>query len=749
MEKDVGKIIYTKVDEAPALATYSFLPIIKAFTEAAGVKVETKDISLAGRIIANFPEKLTESQRQPNDLAELGELVKKPEGNVIKLPCISASVPQLKAAIKELQGHGYNIPDYPEEPKNEEEKKIKARFDKIKGSAVNPVLREGNSDRRVPGPVKSYAKENPHPMGQWTKESKSHVAHMKSADLRSNEKSTTIKKETSGDAKIEFVDKNKNTKILKEKLPLIDGEIIDATVLNKRALRKFLEEQIEDAKSKDVLFSIHLKATMMKVSDPIIFGHVVSVFFKDVFEKHATVFKELGISPNNGLGDLYAKIKNLPDDKRKEIEDDIKASYEKRPRLAMVNSEKGITNLHVPSDTIIDASMPAAIRNSGRMWGVDGKLHDTKFVIPDSSYAGVYQEVIEFCKKHGAFDPRTMGTVQNVGLMAQKAEEYGSHDKTFLIPNDGVVHVVSASGKILLEHSVEEGDIWRMCQVKDLPVQDWVKLAVNRARETGFPAVFWLDKERAHDNQLIQKVNRYLKDHDTEGLEIHIMSPVEATRFSLKRMKEGKDTISVTGNVLRDYLTDLFPILEVGTSAKMYSIVPLMKGGGLYETGAGGSAPKHVQQFIQEGHLRWDSLGEFLALAVSLEHLSKTTNNPKAKVLAEALDKATAKFLLNNKSPSRVVNEIDNRGSHFYLTLYWAQALAEQNKDKELQVRFTKLAKKLEENKEKIHNELLAAQGKSVNLGGYYKPDIELATKAMRPSETFNAALATLTILNI
>ena len=749
MEKDVGKIIYTKVDEAPALATYSFLPIIKAFTEAAGVKVETKDISLAGRIIANFPEKLTESQRQPNDLAELGELVKKPEGNVIKLPCISASVPQLKAAIKELQGHGYNIPDYPEEPKNEEEKKIKARFDKIKGSAVNPVLREGNSDRRVPGPVKSYAKENPHPMGQWTKESKSHVAHMKSADLRSNEKSTTIKKETSGDAKIEFVDKNKNTKILKEKLPLIDGEIIDATVLNKRALRKFLEEQIEDAKSKDVLFSIHLKATMMKVSDPIIFGHVVSVFFKDVFEKHATVFKELGISPNNGLGDLYAKIKNLPENKRKEIEDDIKASYEKRPRLAMVNSEKGITNLHVPSDTIIDASMPAAIRNSGRMWGVDGKLHDTKFVIPDSSYAGVYQEVIEFCKKHGAFDPRTMGTVQNVGLMAQKAEEYGSHDKTFLIPNDGVVHVVSASGKILLEHSVEEGDIWRMCQVKDLPVQDWVKLAVNRARETGFPAVFWLDKERAHDNQLIQKVNRYLKDHDTEGLEIHIMSPVEATRFSLKRMKEGKDTISVTGNVLRDYLTDLFPILEVGTSAKMYSIVPLMKGGGLYETGAGGSAPKHVQQFIQEGHLRWDSLGEFLALAVSLEHLSKTTNNPKAKVLAEALDKATAKFLLNNKSPSRVVNEIDNRGSHFYLTLYWAQALAEQNKDKELQVRFTKLAKKLEENKEKIHNELLAAQGKSVNLGGYYKPDIELATKAMRPSETFNAALATLTILNI
>jgi isocitrate dehydrogenase len=747
MNKDVGKIIYTKVDEAPALATYSFFPIVKAFTEVAGVKVETKDISLAGRIIANFPEYLTENQRQPNDLAELGELVKKPEGNVIKLPCISASVPQLKAAIKELQEHSYNIPDYPEEPKNEDEKKIKTRYDKIKGSAVNPVLREGNSDRRVPGPVKSYAKENPHPMGQWTQDSKSHVTHMSSGDLYSNEKSTTITKETAGDAKIEFADKNGNIKILKEKLSLIDGEIIDATVMNKRELRKFLEEQMEDAKSKDVLFSVHLKATMMKVSDPIIFGHVVSVFFKDVFEKHAAVFKELGISPNNGLGDLYAKIKDLPDEKRKEIEDDIKACYEKRPKLAMVNSDKGITNLHVPSDTIIDASMPAAIRNSGRMWGPDGKLHDTKFVIPDSSYAGVYKEVIEFCKAHGAFDPRTMGTVQNVGLMAQKAEEYGSHDKTFLIPGDGVVHVIAASGEKLLEHNVEEGDIWRMCQVKDLAVQDWVKLAVNRARETGFPTVFWLDENRAHDQQIIQKVNRYIKDYDIKDLEIHIMSPVEATRFSIKRMKEGKDTISVTGNVLRDYLTDLFPILEVGTSAKMYSIVPLMKGGGLYETGAGGSAPKHVQQFIQEGHLRWDSLGEFLALAVSLEHLSKTTDNPKAKILAETLDKATAKFLLNNKSPSRKVNEIDNRGSHFYLTLYWAQALAEQTKDTELQARFLRLAKKLEENEEKINNELLAAQGKPVDLCGYYKPNIELATKAMRPSEIFNAAIATLAIL--
>jgi isocitrate dehydrogenase len=654
----------------------------------------------------------------------------------------------LKAAIKELQEHGYNIPDYPEAPKNDEEKKIKARFDKIKGSAVNPVLREGNSDRRVPGPVKNYAKQNPHPMGEWTPDSKSHVAHMSSGDLRTNEKSTTITKSKAGDARIEFINKNGNVKVLKEKLPLIDGEIIDATVFSKRTLRAFLEEQVEDAKKKDVLFSVHLKATMMKVSDPIIFGHVVSVFFKDVFEKHATVFKELGVSPNNGLGDLYIKIKNLPDDKREEIKADIKACYDKGPKLAMVNSDKGITNLQVPSDTIIDASMPAAIRNSGRMWGWDGKLHDTKFVIPDSSYAGVYQEVIDFCKKHGAFDPTTMGTVQNVGLMAQKAEEYGSHDKTFQIPGDGKVHVVSASGEKLLEHKVEEGDIWRACQVKDLPIQDWVKLGVNRAKATGSPAVFWLDKNRAHDAQLIEKVNRYLKDHDTKGLEIHIMSPVEATRFSIKRMKEGKDTISVTGNVLRDYLTDLFPILEVGTSAKMYSIVPLMNGGGLYETGAGGSAPKHVQQFMSEGHLRWDSLGEFLALAVSLEHLSNTTNNPKAKVLAETLDQATSKFLINNKSPSRVVNEIDNRGSHFYLTMYWSEALAEQTKDPELQARFTKLAKGLEENEDKITNELLAAQGKPVDLGGYYKPNFEMTSKVMRPSATFNAAIEALAVVN-
>jgi len=699
---NVGKIIYTKVDEAPALATYSFLPIIKAFTEAAGVNVETRDISLAGRIIATFPETLTESQRQSNDLAELGELVKKPEGNIIKLPCISASIPQLKAAIKELQGHGYNIPDYPEAPQNDAEKKIKARFDKIKGSAVNPVLREGNSDRRVPGPVKTYAKQNPHPMGEWTADSKSHVAHMNSGDLRSNEKSTTITQTTAGDSKIEFIGNDGNANILKEKLALIDGEIIDATVFSKRALRAFLEEQIEDAKEKGVLFSVHLKATMMKVSDPIIFGHVVSVFFKDVFEKHASAFKKLGVSPNNGLGDLYAKIKSLPDAKRTEIEADIQACYEKGPKLAMVNSDKGITNLHVPSDTIIDASMPAAIRNSGRMWNSDGKLQDTKFVIPDSSYAGVYKETVDFCKKHGAFDPTTMGTVQNVGLMAQKAEEYGSHDKTFQIPGDGKVRVVSASGETMLEHPVEEGDIWRMCQVKDLPIQDWVKLAVNRSKDMGAPAVFWLDKNRAHDSELIEKVNRYLKNHDTTGMETHIMSPVEATRFSIKRMKEGKDTISVTGNVLRDYLTDLFPILEVGTSAKMYSIVPLMNGGGLYETGAGGSAPKHVQQFQDEGHLRWDSLGEFLALAVSLKHLSNTTNNAKAKVLAEALDQATSKFLLNNKSPSRIVNEIDNRGSHFYLTLYWAEALAEQTKDVKLQTRFTKLAKELAETKKRL-----------------------------------------------
>ena len=743
----MSKIVYTKVDEAPALATYSFFPIVKAFTEAADVTVETRDISLAGRIIANFPDNLTNDQKQSDDLAYLGELVKKPEGNVIKLPCISASIPQLKAAIKELQGHGYDIFDYPENPSNDSEKKIKARFDKIKGSAVNPVLREGNSDRRVPGPVKEYAKKNPHPMGEWSSDSKSHVSHMVSGDLCSNEKSKTVTKETAGDAKIKFVGKDGSVKVLKEKLPLIDGEIIDATFMSKSALRSFLSEQIDDAKSKDVLFSVHLKATMMKVSDPIIFGHVVSVFFKEVFEKHSSVFKKLGVSPNNGLGDLYNKIKSLPDDKRYEIESDILDCYKIRPKIAMVNSDKGITNLHVPSDTIIDASMPAAIRNSGRMWGADGKLHDTKFVIPDSSYAGVYKETIDFCKKHGAFNPSTMGTVQNVGLMAQKAEEYGSHDKTFQISGDGKVSVISESGVTLLETVVQDGDIWRMCQVKDLPIQDWVKLAVRRAKETGSPAVFWLDENRAHDAQLIKKVNLYLKNHDTDGLDIRIMNPVKATRFSIERMRDGKDTISVTGNVLRDYLTDLFPILEVGTSAKMYSIVPLMNGGGLYETGAGGSAPKHVQQFVSEGHLRWDSLGEFLALAVSLEHLSKTTNNPKALVLSKALEKAIGKFLLNNKSPSRVVNEIDNRGSHFYLTLYWAQALADQDDNLGLNSRFANLASELLENEEKITSELLAAQGKPVDLGGYYKPDFKLASNAMRPSKTFNLAIEKISVI--
>jgi isocitrate dehydrogenase len=738
------KIIYTKVDEAPALATYSFLPIIKTFTEAAGVTVETRDISLAGRIIARFPEKLNEKQIQSDDLAELGELVKKPEANIIKLPCISASIPQLKAAIKELQENGYDIPDYPEEPKNVEEEKIKARFDRIKGSAVNPVLRMGNSDRRVPDPVKNYAKKHPHPMGKWTADSKSHVIHMKSGDLFSNEKATTVTQENAGDAKIEFVENDGSIIVLKEKLPLLDGEIIDASVMNKKALRAFLEEQIEDAKKNDILFSIHLKATMMKVSDPIIFGHVVSVFFKDVFEKHSSVFKELGISPNNGLGDLYIKLKNLPDEKRREIEQDIQSCYNKRPKLAMVNSDKGITNLHVPSDVIIDASMPAAIRNSGRMWGPDGNPHDTKFVIPDGSYACVYQEVFNFCKQHGAFDPRTMGTVQNVGLMAQKAEEYGSHDKTFEISGNGTVRVVSASGKNLIEQPVEKGDIFRMCQVKDLPIQDWVKLAVNRAKATGFTTVFWLDKNRAHDKQLIEKVEQYLKDHDTHGLKIHIKPPKEATRFSCECIAEGKNTIAVTGNVLRDYLTDLFPILEVGTSAKMLSIVPLMNGGGLFETGAGGSAPKHVQQFNEEGHLRWDSLGEFLALAASLEHLSKRTSNEKASILGKTLDQATEKFLETNKSPSRKVNERDNRGSHFYLTLYWAQALAEQTSDKTLQARFIKLAQELKENEEVINQELLDAQGNSEDIDGYYKPNDDIASKAMRPSSTLNKALESL-----
>ncbi|HEY5594369.1 MAG TPA: NADP-dependent isocitrate dehydrogenase, partial [Nitrospiria bacterium] len=679
----------------------------------------------------------TASQKQADDLAELGQLATTPEANIIKLPNVSASIPQLKEAVKELQSQGYKLPDYPEDPKTDAEKDIKSRYDKIKGSAVNPVLREGNSDRRAPLSVKQYTRKHTHKMGAWTPDSKTHVAHMTRGDFKSNEKSTVITEAT--DARIEFVGQDGKTTVLKPKISLNAGEVIDSTFMSRRALREFLEAQMEDAKKQGVLFSVHLKATMMKVSDPKIFGHAVSVFFKDVFEKYKDMFQKLGVDPDNGLGDLYAKIKALPDDQRAAIEADIQAAYKTRPELAMVNSDKGITNLHVPSDIIIDASMPPVIRDSGRMWGPDGKLHDTKAVIPDGNYAPVYQEVIEFCKKHGALDPRTMGSVPNVGLMAQAAEEYGSHDKTFKSPGNGTIRVVTASGQTLLEHAVEEGDIWRMCQVKDAAIQDWVKLAVTRAKATGAPAVFWLDKNRAHDAELIKKVNRYLKDHDTQGLDIRIMSPAEATRLSLERIKEGKDTISVTGNVLRDYLTDLFPILEVGTSAKMLSIVPLMNGGGLFETGAGGSAPKHVQQLQEEGFLRWDSLGEFLALAASLEHLSKSSNNPKAKLLADTLDRATATFLDNDKSPGRKLGELDNRGSHFYLALYWAQALAEQTEDKDLQARFAKVARELEKNEAKILSELNGAQGKPVDLGGYYHPNLEKTTKAMRPSPTFNA----------
>jgi len=732
-----SKIIYTKTDEAPMLATYSFLPIINAFSKAAGVSVELRDISLAGRILAVFPEYLTPQQKQADALSELGELAKRPEANIIKLPNISASLPQLNAAIKELQSQGYKLPEYPEYPKDDKEKDIKARYDKVKGSAVNPVLREGNSDRRAPLSVKAHTRKHPHRMGAWSPDSKAHVSHMKGGDFRSNEKSMTTTAAT--DARIEFVGQDGKTTVLKPKVTLQAGEVIDATFMSKRALRQFLEEQIEDAKNRGVLFSIHMKATMMKISDPKIFGHAVTVYYKDVFEKHADTFKKLGVDPDNGIGDLYIKIKALPDDQRKAIEDDIQEVYKKRPPMAMVNSDKGITNLHVPSDIIIDASIPPVIRDSGKMWNPEGKLQDTKVVIPDASYAPVYHEVVEFCKKHGAFDPKTMGSVPNVGLMAQAAEEYGSHDKTFKASGNGTIRVVDASGKTLLEHKVEEGDIWRMCQVKDAPIRDWVKLAVNRAKATGAPAIFWLDKTRAHDAQLITKVERYLADHDTKGLDIRIMTPAEATRLSLERIKEGKDTISVTGNVLRDYLTDLFPILEIGTSAKMLSIVPLLNGGGLFETGAGGSAPKHVQQFQEEGYLRWDSLGEFLALAASLEHLAKVANNQAAKILADSLDQANAKFLESNKSPARKVGEIDNRGSHFYLALYWAQALAEQTQDKNLAARFAKIAKEMGDNEAKISAELLGAQGKPVDVGGYYHPDDAKASKAMRPSQTLNA----------
>ncbi|UGV39868.1 NADP-dependent isocitrate dehydrogenase [Methanococcoides orientis] len=732
-------IIYTKTDEAPALATSSLLPIVQAYVKNAGITMETRDISLAGRIIAQFPERLTEDQKISDALSELGEMVLTPEANIIKLPNISASVPQIKATVTELQAQGYDLPDYPEDPSNDEEKAIKAKFDIVKGSAVNPVLREGNSDRRAPKAVKNYAKKHPHSMGEWKSDSKSHVASMTGGDFYGSEKSVEIEEATN--FRIFFTDDAGNKTLLKDKAPLQTGEIIDASVMNKKALQAFLAEQIEDAKAKDVLFSVHLKATMMKVSDPIIFGHVVKVFFKEIFDKYGDLLSELGVDPNQGLGDLYSKIQNLPEDKQAEIKADIEAVYAKRPALAMVNSDKGITNLHVPSDVIVDASMPAAIRSSGCMWGPDGKLKDMKAIIPDRSYSGVYQETIEFCQKHGAFDPSKMGSVSNVGLMAQKAEEYGSHDKTFEMTGTGKVQVVDDNNNVLLEQPVGEGDIFRMCQVKDAPVQDWIKLAVKRAKATGYPAVFWLDEKRAHDSQLINKVNKYLKDYDTDGLELLIKAPVEATRFSLERIKEGKDTISVTGNVLRDYLTDLFPILEVGTSAKMLSIVPLMNGGGLFETGAGGSAPKHVQQFESEGHLRWDSLGEFLALAASLEYLGNSFDNPKALVLAETLDKATELVLENSKSPSRKVNEIDNRGSHFYLAMYWAQALADQEKDSELKAIFEPVAKALMENEEKIANELLEAQGKAMDIKGYYSPDEELRSQAMRPSATLNGII--------
>ena len=733
------KIIYTKTDEAPALATRSFLPIVEAFVKSSGINIETKDISLAARILAIFPDFLNDDQKVNDDLAFLGELAKKPEANIIKLPNISASIPQLKAAIQELQEQGFKIPNYPDEPSNTEEKEIKSRYDKVKGSAVNPVLREGNSDRRAPKAVKNYAKKNPHSMGAWSKDSKSHVATMTEGDFAHNEKSTTLTDATS--VKIVHTDENGNKTILKDSLALLQGEIIDATVMSKKALIEFLDEQVEDALDKGVLFSLHMKATMMKVSDPIIFGHAVRVFFKDLFKKHGETFDKIGVDVNNGFGNLLSNLNQLPDDKHEEIREDIRYALEHSADLAMVNSDKGITNLHVPSDVIIDASMPAMIRNSGQMWNAEGKAQDTKAVIPDSSYAGIYTATIDFCKEHGAFDPTTMGTVPNVGLMAQKAEEYGSHDKTFEITLNGKVEVIDANEKTLISHNVEEGDIWRMCQVKDAPIQDWVKLAVTRARASQTPAVFWLDKNRAHDAQLIKKVNTYLKDHDTNGLDLRILSPVDATIFTCKRLKEGKDTISVSGNVLRDYLTDLFPILEVGTSAKMLSIVPLMNGGGLFETGAGGSAPKHVQQLLEENHLRWDSLGEFLALAVSLEHFSQVNNNPKAKILGDALDNATEKLLENKKGPSRKAGELDNRGSHFYLAMYWAQELANQTTDTDLAKEFTPLAKQLADNEETIVKELNDIQGSPVTIGGYYEPKEDLINTVMRPSKTLNNIL--------
>ncbi|MFK7831652.1 MAG: NADP-dependent isocitrate dehydrogenase [Winogradskyella sp.] len=736
---ETAKIIYTKTDEAPALATRSFLPIVQAFTKSSGVTIETKDISLAARLLATFPDFLTEDQKVADALAELGELVKKPEANIVKLPNISASVPQLIAAIEELQSKGFKLPDYPEEPKTDAEKEIKARYNKIKGSAVNPVLREGNSDRRAPKAVKNYAKKNPHAMGAWSADSKTHVATMTKGDFAHNEKSVTFSDANS--INIVHTDSKGNKTLLKEHLSVLKGEIIDATVMSKKHLLEFLEEQVEDALDKSVLFSLHMKATMMKVSDPIIFGHAVRVFFKDLFDKHGKTFDKIGVDVNNGFGNLLEKLHDLPEDKRDEIRDDIRFALDHSADLAMVNSDRGITNLHVPSHVIIDASMPAMIRTSGQMWNAEGKLQDTKAVIPDSSYAGVYIATIDFCKKHGAFDPTTMGTVPNVGLMAQKAEEYGSHDKTFEIESKGKVEVIDAAGNVLTSHKVETGDIWRLCQVKDAPIQDWVKLAVTRARASATPGVFWLDKKRAHDAELIKKVTTYLNDHDTEGLDIRILSPIDATNFTLKRLKDGKDTISVTGNVLRDYLTDLFPILEVGTSAKMLSIVPLMNGGGLFETGAGGSAPKHVQQFVEENHLRWDSLGEFLALAVSLEHFAVVNGNEKARILGETLDDASDKLLENKKGPSRKVNELDNRGSHFYLALYWAEALANQNKDADLKSEFSKIYNALVKNEEAIVKELIDCQGEGVEIKGYYYPNETLISNAMRPSKSLNAIL--------
>jgi len=742
MSTDNSKIIYTITDEAPALATYSLLPIIQAYTASSGINVETRDISLAGRVLANFPKYLTKVQRIDDALAELGEMVTNPNANIIKLPNISASVPQLHAVIKELQDKGYEVPNYPEEPQNDAEKSIKYTYDKIKGSAVNPVLREGNSDRRAPASVKQYARNNPHSMGVWSNESKSHVASMSGGDFYESEQSVTVNYATN--VKIEFVAQDGRVKVLKESLPLLTGEIIDSSLLSKSALIEFYKQSIADAKEEDVLLSLHLKATMMKVSDPVIFGYAVKVFYADVFEKHGETFDQLGVDANNGIGDVYSKISRLPSDKKAEIEADLAAVFENRPELAMVDSDKGITNLHVPSDVIVDASMPATLRSSGKMWGPDDQLKDTKAMIPDRCYAGVYQTVFDFCRKNGAFDPTTMGTVPNVGLMAQKAEEYGSHDKTFIMSEAGSVRVVDALGTILLEHSVEDGDIWRMCQAKDLPIQDWVKLTITRAKASGMPAVFWLDDNRAHDREMIKKVNAYLALYDTTGLDIQILNPVAACEFTLARIIKGEDTISVTGNVLRDYLTDLFPILELGTSAKMLSVVPLMNGGGLFETGAGGSAPKHVQQFEKENHLRWDSLGEFLALAASLEHLSVTTGNAKAQVLADTLDKATGEFLDSNKSPSRRVGELDNRGSHFYLAMYWAKALAQQTSDGELKASFTGVAQAFTKQEDKIVAELNAAQGPAMNIGGYYFADVAQAEKAMRPSETLNTILLAL-----